>query len=101
MLSPAILSAFRKNVDANLKVKDNNSVIQWIDIDRFMDQSLILFLRFNKLIHDNINRIYFAWTLFTVDFLEFDQIYLTIKYLCGPSKKIRFRYSSKQGSNTI
>jgi len=60
-----------------------------------------LFLRFNKIVNDNLERLYYAWTLFTVDYIDFDQIYLTLKFLCPPSKKVRFRYQSGTEAVTI
>ena len=80
-IPPSLMSAFRKHVDTNLRVKEDNSVLNWIDIDKFMDHSIILFLRFNRHVLDNINKLYYAWTLFSTDCLDFDQVYLLLKFM--------------------
>ena len=52
MLSETIMNGFRKNVETHLRVQTDDSqskTMNWIDQDRFMDQSILLYLRFNKL----------------------------------------------------
>ena len=57
--------------------------MQWVDLDRFLDHSIILFLRFNKLCISPLNKLYFAWTMFSVDYIDFDQIYIMLKILAN------------------
>lgn len=61
---------FRKHIENNLRVEVNG--VTMIDFDRFMDHSLILFMRFNKLTDDRLSRLYYAWSLLSVDFIDFD-----------------------------
>lgn len=90
-LPSSVMAAFKKNIEANLKVKGTTAV-SLVDLDKFLDQSIILFLRFNKLHLDNLNKLYFAFTLFTVDYLDFDQVYLMLKLLAPEGKMLTFRY---------
>ena len=73
MLPSNLLAAFKKSIENTLRVKDDaKSAMLWVDLDRFLDQSVILFLRFNKLHAEPLKRLYFAWTLFSVDYIDFD-----------------------------
>ena len=89
LLPEMILNAFKKNVDTYLKVsEDGRSAVNWIDHDRFLDQSILLFLRFNKLAQHALNKLYFAWTLFTTDEMEFDQLYIMLKIIMPKANKL-------------
>lgn len=50
MLPSNVLTAFQKNIELALFVQDyGRRALRWIDMDRFLDQSIILYLRFNNL----------------------------------------------------
>jgi len=89
MLPETIMTSFRKNVETYLRVQTDDGqskTMNWIDQDRFMDQSILLYLRFNKLHEDPLNKLFFAWTLFSVDEIEFDQLYMMLKILMPKAK---------------
>jgi hypothetical protein len=93
-----ILQAFKKSIETTLEVtQPSKQSLHWIDMYRLMDQSLIMYLRFNKL-HESspLAQIYYAWTLFAVDTIDFDQIYLTLKLMMPKAKQIiTFSYPAK------
>ena len=68
----SIMSSFRKHCDYNLRLKDEVLPNFYLDFDKFMDQAIILYLRFNSLCKDPLNLLYFAWTLFSVEYVDFD-----------------------------
>jgi hypothetical protein len=97
MLPSNLMVAFKKSVENTLRVKDDaKSAMLWVDLDRFLDQSVILFLRFNKLHAEPLKRLYFAWTLFSVDYLDFDQIYIMLKLLAWKDDTIVNKKNRKQ-----
>ena len=74
MLPSHILAAFKKSILINLRiVEEKRRAIKWIDLEKFMDHSIILYLRFNTLQSSHpLHQIYLSCTLFSVDYLEFD-----------------------------
>lgn len=93
-----VLTAFKKNVENGLKVvQASKDSLHWIDMDRLMDQSITMFLRFNTLFDKSpLALIYYAWTLYSVDTVDFDQMYLTLKLMMPRAKQIvTFTYPSK------
>ena len=96
MLPNNLMAAFKKSIENTLRVKDDaRSAMLWVDLDRFLDQSVILFLRFNKLYSEPLKKLYFAWTLFSVDYVDFDQIYIMLKLLANKeTREISFQFPS-------
>lgn len=96
MLPNNLMAAFKKSIENTLRVKDDaRSAMLWVDLDRFLDQSVILFLRFNKLYSEPLQKLYFAWTLFSVDYVDFDQIYIMLKLLANKeTREISFQFPS-------
>ena len=66
---------------------------------RFLDHSILMYLRFNDLhsLHP-LMKIFYAWTLFSVDHIDFDQMYMTMKILVPQhhNKVVRFFYPKEQ-----
>lgn len=51
-------------------------------MDRLLDWSILMFLRFNGKHNISLqHRVFYALTLFTSDYIEFDLVYLLIKLL--------------------
>lgn len=64
---------------------DGQSVsIHWIDLEKFLDQSILLYLRFNGLNKNKFSALFYAWTMFSVDYVDFDQLYIMLKILAPP-----------------
>ena len=65
-------------------------------MDRLLDQSLILYLRFNKIYNKtHAHKFYYALSLFSADSIDFDQIYLLLKILVPKHELVYFKYKDK------
>ena len=98
LLPPRVMEAFRRNTELGLRVVTaGQHLAHWIDFERFLDHSVILFLRFNELSQRSVlHQIFFAWTLFSVDYLDFDQLYLTLKLLYPVAAQVvKFTYTEE------
>jgi len=74
MVPSNVFNAFRKLVESQLRViEERRRSLKWVDMEKFMDHSILLFLRFNRLQDEHpLRKIYLACTLFSTDYLEFD-----------------------------
>jgi hypothetical protein len=99
LLPQTVLFAFRRNTEVGLRISaGGGDRDHWIDFERFLDHSIILYLRFNKLWYTSLlHQIYYAWTLFSVDYLDFDQIWLTLKILYPQFQKtVQFTFADEE-----
>ena len=80
-LPSSVMTLFLKQINQQLRIVNEASIHALIDLDRFLDQSIVMFLRFNNQGKDNLSKLYYAWSLFSIDYIEFDQIYMILKFL--------------------
>lgn len=68
------LEAFFELVENRLGVvEEQRQVLKWVDLDRLMDYSITLYLRFNHLQHEHpMKSLFLAMTVFSIDYIEFD-----------------------------
>lgn len=50
-----VMTSFKKQTDYNLRLKDVNGLNFFLDFDRFMDQAILLYLRYNRLVEEPLN----------------------------------------------
>lgn len=62
--------------------KSEGSIEKWYNFYRMLDWTIMVYLRFNG-IHKKslIHNFYYALSLFSVDHLEFDLVYMLVKVL--------------------
>lgn len=83
MLPKNVITALKKNIESTLYIQESKrSQLEWVDLYRFLDHCILLYLRFND--EHNIHpllKMFHAWTLFSTDYLELDLVYMTLRIL--------------------